>query len=308
MDIRKLRYFVGVAEAGSFTRAAETLHVAQSALSLHVRQIEEEFNVQLLTRDRNGVQLTLAGHGLLRHARRILDQIQIMENDLRNAGRTVSGEVTIAIPAGPASFLTPALIAAAREKFPLISLRILEGMSGAIQDWLATGRLDIAILYKTREEAAGMDVLAEEEFCLILPPDAPPEVETVRISELYKFPVVVPMDVNNVRRSVGETVARHGPALNIQYQMDSISSIISLVSSGKAYSILTPSTVQREIASGQLRAARITDPPILCAAVVSAFPKREHATEVVAIRDLLPGVVNDLIDAGVWAARRGATG
>ena len=74
MDIRKLRYFMSVVEAGSFTRAAAQLHVAQSALSLHVRQLEERYGT-LLIRDKRGVRPTDRGAKLLSHAAKILRRL-----------------------------------------------------------------------------------------------------------------------------------------------------------------------------------------------------------------------------------------
>ena len=79
MDVRQLRYFVGVVEAGSFTRAATHLNVAQSALSLHVRQLEEGFGTRLLVRERTGVSVTASGAKLLARARTILKEIQLTE-------------------------------------------------------------------------------------------------------------------------------------------------------------------------------------------------------------------------------------
>ncbi|MER9146996.1 LysR family transcriptional regulator, partial [Mesorhizobium sp. M0871] len=91
MDIRQLRYFVGVVEAGSFTRAAAILHIAQSALSLHVRQLEESFGTQLLVRDRTGVSVTASGARLLERGRSILKEVQLTEAELTNSVAAPSG-------------------------------------------------------------------------------------------------------------------------------------------------------------------------------------------------------------------------
>ncbi|MER9146943.1 LysR family transcriptional regulator, partial [Mesorhizobium sp. M0871] len=91
MDIRQLRYFVGVVEAGSFTKAAATLNVAQSALSLHVRQLEEGFGTQLLVRGRTGVSLTASGDKLLERGRSILKEVQLTEAELTNSVAAPSG-------------------------------------------------------------------------------------------------------------------------------------------------------------------------------------------------------------------------
>lgn len=303
VDLKKLRYFVGVAEAGGFTRAAEQLHVAQSALSLHVRQMEECFGTQLLIRERTGVSLSAAGTRLLHHARIILNQVSLAEEELTNKVKSPVGEVSLGIPSGPARFLVPELLAAVSERFPKVSLKIVEGMSGPIEEWMLAGRFNLAILYKTVEEAAGFDVLAQEEFCLVIPPDKPPFENTVSLSALHAYPLAVPMSVNNARRSVAEVAAKHGSSLDVRYEMDSLSTIIGMVADGKAYSILTPPAVQREAALGQVRTARIVDPTIVRCAVLAVNPRDQRSIEVSAVRALLPQIVRQLIKDGKWPAK-----
>ena len=83
MDIRQLRYFVAIAEQGSFSRAAALLHIAQPALSLHVRNMEFDLGTPLLFRSPKGVVPTEAGEILLRNARIIIDQLAIAEEEIR---------------------------------------------------------------------------------------------------------------------------------------------------------------------------------------------------------------------------------
>ena len=77
MDLRQLRYFIAIVEQGSFSKAAETLNVAQPALSLHVRNMEAELGSALLFRSPQGVVATEAGEILIRHARIVIDQLSI---------------------------------------------------------------------------------------------------------------------------------------------------------------------------------------------------------------------------------------
>lgn len=134
VDIRQLRYFVGVVEAGSFTKAAATLNVAQSALSLHVRQLEEGFGTQLLVRDRTGVSVTASGDKLLERARIILKEILLTEAELTNSVAAPSGEVTIGIPSGAARVLSGPLLESVRSELPRISLKMIEGMTGPLEE------------------------------------------------------------------------------------------------------------------------------------------------------------------------------
>jgi LysR family nitrogen assimilation transcriptional regulator len=302
MDVRQLRYFVGVVEAGSFTRAATHLNVAQSALSLHVRQLEEGFGTQLLIRERTGVSVTASGAKLLTRARTILKEIQLTEAELTSRAVSPAGEVTVGIPSGAARVMTAELLATAREELPGISLKIVEGMTGPLEEWMAAGRFNLAVLYRTAESPGPMTILAREELCLIVPPGEPPFEDTIRLANLHAFPLAVPMRNNNVRRSVSDVVAQHGCTLEVRFEVDSLSTIIDIVAEGKAYSILTPSAIQKEISQGRLRIARIVDPEITRLVVLAANPKDDRSPAVSAVRMLIPKVVRRLVDGGQWPA------
>lgn len=302
MDVRQLKYFVGVVEAGSFTKAAARLNVAQSALSLHVRQLEEGFDTRLLVRDRTGVSVTTSGAKLLKRARNILKEIQLTEAELTNRVASPAGEVTIGIPSAAARVMNGELLAMAVEELPGVSLKIVEGMTGPLEEWMGEGRFNLAVLYRTAESPGPTTVLAREEFCLIVPPGEPPFDDTIRLADLHAFPLAVPMRNNNVRRSVADVVAQHGCTVDVRFEVDSLSTIISIVMEGKAYSILTPSAVQKEITQGLVRAVRIVDPVITRLVVLAVNPRDERSVPVSAVRKLIPKVVDKLIDGGRWPA------
>jgi LysR family transcriptional regulator, nitrogen assimilation regulatory protein len=302
MDVRQLRYFVGVVEAGSFTRAAAHLNVAQSALSLHVRQLEEGFGTQLLIRDRTGVSVTASGAKLLKRARTILREIQLTEAELTNRATSPAGEVTIGIPSGAARVMIGELLATAREELPSVSLKIVEGMTGPLEEWMGAGRFNLAVLYRTAESSAQMTVLAREELCLVVPPGQPPFEAAIRLADLHAFPLAIPLRHNNASRAVADVVAQHGRTLDVRFEVDSLSTIINIVMEGKAYSILTPSAIQKEVAQGQVRTVRIVDPVITRLVVLAVNPKDERSVAVSAVRTLIPKVVKKLIDGGQWPA------
>ncbi|MER8639722.1 LysR family transcriptional regulator [Mesorhizobium sp. M1365] len=302
MDIRQLKYFVGVVEAGSFTKAASLLHVAQSALSLHVRQLEEGFGTQLLVRDRTGISVTASGTKLLERARTILREIRLTEIELTNTVASPSGEVTIGIPSGAARVLSGPLLESVRNELPRISLKMIEGMTGPLEEWMAAGRFNLAVLYRTAESAGRMTVLAREEFCLVVPPGEPPFEDEIPLADLHAFPLAVPMRNNNVRRSVADVVAQHGCVLDVSFEVDSLSTIINMVMEGKAYSILAPSALQREASQGQVRTVKIIDPVITRSVVLAVNPKDEQSPAVSAVRKLIPNVTRTLIESGQWPA------
>src|SRR5580698_11134280 len=98
MDLRQLRYFVGIVQAGSLSRAADQLRVAQSAISLHLASLESELDRQLVTRGPKGIQLTEAGDILYRHAEAILRHVEFAKQDAITALDVPSGRVFIGLP------------------------------------------------------------------------------------------------------------------------------------------------------------------------------------------------------------------
>ncbi|RWM48341.1 MAG: LysR family transcriptional regulator [Mesorhizobium sp.] len=221
---------------------------------------------------------------------------------LSNTAASPSGEVTIGIPSGAARVLSGPLLESARSELPRISLKMIEGMTGPLEEWMAAGRFNLAILYRTAESVGQMTVLAREEFCLVVPPGEPPFEDSIPLADLHAFPLAVPMRNNNVRRSVADVVAQHRCVLDVRFEVDSLSTIINMVMEGKAYSILTPSAIQKEASQGQVRTVKIIDPVITRSVVLAVNPKDDRSPAVSAVRKLIPKVVRKLIDSGRWPA------
>src|SRR5215213_7899044 len=168
MDLKQLEYFVRVAELGSFTRAGIALDVAQPALSRQVRLLEVELRQNLLTRNGRGAAPTEAGKLLLEHGRGILHQVERAREELGRVRGALAGRVAIGLPPSVAKVLAVPLIREFRQRMPEATLSISEGLSVAMQESLAQGRLDIALLYNA---VASPDIevtpLLEEDLFLV---------------------------------------------------------------------------------------------------------------------------------------------
>lgn len=126
MELRHLRYFVAVAEALSYRRAAQIIRVAQPALSKQIKDLEHEVGARLLERDTGGVMLTDAGAVLLEEAKDILERVEMAARAAREAESGRSGRLTVgSLGAVSASFL-PATLAAFRTRFPLVEIALHE--------------------------------------------------------------------------------------------------------------------------------------------------------------------------------------
>lgn len=300
MDLRRLTYFVGVVEAGSFTKAASQLNVAQSALSLHIRQMEEGFGTELLIRHRTGVTPTVSGAKLIRHARAILRQVSLAEEELTCKAQSPCGEITIGISSGLARIMVPELLGLVSVQLPNVSIKIVEAMSSSIEEWLELGRVNIAVL-EDPVKLKCSSLLASEELCLVVPPKHPGEGEAIRLSDLPKFSLALPTGAA-VRKPFSDVTATLGRPLNISFEVDSLFVIIDLVSDGKACAILAPSCVQRETSRGYVRTVRITEPKITRSVVIAEKPREQWSIVADAVRSLIFEVAAKLTDERNWQA------
>ena len=167
MDIRALRYFLEVVRQGSFTKAAETLHVAQPALSVSVKKLEERLGVALLIRETRQVVPTAEGRILMEHAQRVLEQVDSARVALEDAIDLKRGDVRIGLPPMYGLAYLPSMIADFHRRHPGLAITALEGSADEIAGLLDRGAIDIAILERRRLHADWTHVpLGEDELVL----------------------------------------------------------------------------------------------------------------------------------------------
>jgi DNA-binding transcriptional LysR family regulator len=146
MDLRRLRYFVTVAEELHFGRAAEKLHMSQPPLSIQIRALEEELGVTLLNRTQRHVALTQAGHALLQEARKILAQVEQAVLTTRRAGRGEIGELALGFISVADYNVLPIVLREFRRRFPLVNLSLRESTTDVQIEDLAAGRIDVGFV------------------------------------------------------------------------------------------------------------------------------------------------------------------
>ena len=282
MNLRQLEYFVRVAELGSFTRAAIALGVAQPALSRQVRLLEVTLRQSLLTRDGRGAAPTEAGKLLLEHARGILHQVERAREELGLQSGALAGRVAVGLPPSVAKVLTVPLVREFRARMPAATLSISEGLSMAMQQSLAHGLLDIALLYNT---AATPDIeiapLLEEELFLVqrhtgkgLPARSPKPVSLRAVAEA---PLVIPSRPNAIRVLVEAELARARLRPRIALEIDGVAAILDLVEDGAGSAVLSRHAVQTA-ARPQAFAMHPIGPPRLRSKLVVATSSQRPAT------------------------------
>ncbi|MGM9425321.1 LysR substrate-binding domain-containing protein [Hydrogenophaga sp. MI9] len=252
MDLKQLEYFVRVAELGSFTKAALALDVAQPALSRQVRLLEVELRQNLLIRNGRGATPTEAGKLLLEHGRGILHQVERAREELGRVRGALAGRVAIGLPPSLSRVMAVPLTRAFRAQLPEASLSISEGLSATMQEWLHTGRLDIAVLYNAIP-APDVEItpLMEEELVLVQPrppglaEDPPPS--PIPLAEVAALPLVIPSRPNAIRMHVEAEMAAIGCRPVIGLEIDGVSAILDLVADGAGSALLSRHAVASSI-------------------------------------------------------------
>ena len=147
MELRHLRYFVAVADAGSLTVAAEQkLHTSQPSLSRQIRDLEEEVGVQLLNRGVQGIELTAAGKAFLDHARMALLQAEAAKEAALRAAQPPKPVFSLGFLSGAEIDLLPEVTRVLREEFPGIDIRLSSDYSPLLAKALMRRKLDAAFM------------------------------------------------------------------------------------------------------------------------------------------------------------------
>lgn len=308
VDIRQLRYFVTIIDEGSFSRAAYRLHVAQPALSQHVRNMEAELGVELLFRSPQGIRATESGEMLARHARSILEQMEIARQDVRQGVSEPEGVVRFGMPGTVAQLLCLPLISEARRRYPKIKLCVAEAMSGFVLDWLRDGKTDVGILYReaTDRTLAARHILSEDLYLIgssKFSGERFAQGEPVSFLDVAGLPLILPSGSHGLRDLIEERALIEDVRLNTVIDIDTYSQIKLLVADGLGYSILPKSAVLPELRGGTLTAHLVGLPTLsrdLHLVCPSSRP-RSNATRV--IEALAHSILVRLVEDGVWPAR-----
>ena len=299
MDLKQLEYFVRVAELGSFTRASIVIDVAQPALSRQVRQLEVELRQNLLTRNGRGVTLTEAGKLLLEHGRGILHQIERAKEDLGRLRGALAGQVAVGLPPSIAKRLAVPLARAFRQQLPNASLSITEALSGAMQESVIAGRIDLALIHNP-SPSTDIDslVILEEELFLVGPATADEKTpEEVSLKDVAAMPLVIPTKANSIRMLVESELANIGHRPTIAMEIDGVAAILDLVAEGLGKAVLSTTAVLTAPRPEAFSTRRIVNPPLRSRLALAVSSQRPATLTQQATYKLIREVVSQTLCA-----------
>lgn len=304
MEFKQLNYFIHVADLGSFSKASAFLSVAQPALSRQIRNLETELGTELLYRDGRGVTLTEAGGQLLDHAKSILDRTERARSEIIALKDTPTGSATLGLPPTVCQVLVAPLLRRFKESYPNVSLRVVEGFSGHVKEWLASGRIDVGVLYNSPRARRNLKTqeLLVENLCLIGPGDGVSGDEReYPLRRLAEVPLILPSRPHGLRLLVDTAAAHAGVTLQVDLELDSLSAIKELVQSGTGWTVLPYAAVYREVELGLMSARRVTSPPLRRTVVLATTGQRPLSAAARALVELIQVQVDELVSSGKWS-------
>lgn len=247
LELRQLRYAEAVVRHRHFTRAAEELHIAQSALSHQVRKLEDELGTELLERTSRSVVPTEAGEAVAARARRILAEVEGVRGEVDELRGLVRGRISVGalLPAGEID--VPLLLARFSEAHPGIEVGMREGTAGDMAAYLADDEVDVAFSLLAGDPPEGVTAhyLSDEEAVAVFPPGRAPRGR-VKAADLSAGAIATPRSGSAIRTAVDRFFADADAPLQVSLESGDPFLLRCLVSGGFGPAVLPRSLARRE--------------------------------------------------------------
>jgi LysR family transcriptional activator of glutamate synthase operon len=248
MELRQLRYAEAVARHRHFTRAADELHVAQSALSHQIKRLEAELGTELFSRNSRSVAVTEAGEAVAARAREVLDQVGGLRHEVDELRGLVRGEIRIGATLPMGEIDVPEVLVRFSEAYPGIEVELQEGTAGDMLDHLAENRIDASFCLLPENPPAEIAIapLSEEEIVAAFPAGAGPDRERVTAAELSRHSLITPRGGSSIKEAADRFFARAGRTMEVTLESGDPFLLRCLVSSGFGAAVLPISLTERE--------------------------------------------------------------
>jgi LysR family transcriptional regulator, hca operon transcriptional activator len=243
MELRHLRYFIAVADAGSLrVAAAEKLNTSQPSLGRQIRDLEDEVGAQLLTRSARGIELTPAGRAFLEHARTVLSQVEAATEAARRVAHPAKPRFSMGFLGGHELTWMPEVLRILHDQPRNIDVMISSQNSPLLADALLNGTLDAALLRREREvRDLAFRLLIKEPLMVVLPGDHRLAAnKAINPKDLVGETFVAVSEVAGpvLRMAVDNYLKRSGINITPAHEMDHLATGMSLIASTRGIGLL----------------------------------------------------------------------
>ncbi|MBD9484595.1 LysR family transcriptional regulator [Pseudomonas sp. PDM14] len=250
MDLANLNAFLAIAEAGSFSEAAERLHLTQPAVSKRIAGLEQQLNVRLFDRLGREVSLTEAGRALLPRAYQILNVLDDTRRALTNLNGQVSGRLTLATSHHIGLHRLPPLLRAFTRSHPHVALDIQFLDSEVAYEEILHGRAELAVITlapETREPVRAVAVW-DDPLDFVAAPEHPlVRGGAISLADIARHPAVFPGDNTFTHHIVRRLFEAQGLTPNIGMSTNYLETIKMMVSIGLAWSVLPRTMLDEQV-------------------------------------------------------------
>jgi len=233
-DLIDLRTFLAVADLGSFRAASEALHLSQSALSRRIDKLEAALGVQLLLRTTRKVELTTIGRGFVPRARNVLNELENALVGIQEVSERLSGLVTIACVPSAVAYFLPGVVRTFHERYPRISIRIIDESSSQVLTAVARGEADFGLTYIGVNDAdIDFTPLLEEPFVVAVRRDHPvAQQKTVDWADLSAYEYISLAQGSGNRFLIDQALAHGGVRPRHFCEVQHVPALVSMVEAG----------------------------------------------------------------------------
>jgi len=184
MDVQDLRVLCMLPEFGSIKAVADSIYLTQPAISYRIRKLEDEFDVKILIRENKGIRFTPEGEFLVEYARRALDELDRVKEQLGNFGDRVQGTLRLGVANNFAHYKLPEILKKFQSLYPKVRIKLHTGLSPEIMDLAILNKIDIGIENCGYTWAGEKRLLCRERIALI-------SNREIRVAEIGNYPMIM---------------------------------------------------------------------------------------------------------------------
>jgi LysR family transcriptional regulator, carnitine catabolism transcriptional activator len=260
MNTRHLEFVIALADHGSFTRAAEAVHISQPSLSHAIAQIESDVGTLLFHRLGRTVSLTSAGEAFVESARVVLRDLNVMYESVKSVEKLEGGTLDVAAPHASAAELLARLVGEFRSRHPGVRVRIETAENPhEIERCVRTGRCEIALAVEPVDAPLLSQLIGSEENLAVFPPGTKLKRRPVKHADLAGLPMIVPTGTYQYYGMILQ-IPSPEKAPFVAVETASRQALIPLVLAGAGFGFLPRALAEGAACQGLVIAA--LDPPL----------------------------------------------
>jgi LysR family nitrogen assimilation transcriptional regulator len=278
MEFRQIHYFISLFEEGTVTRAAHRLNIVQPALSMQIAKLEEQIGQQLFERTKQGMVPTAAARQMYGLFLPIMREFTNAQAQLLNSDGAIRGHVNIGLIASITEGVLAETLGDFSSKYPDVGVKVADGYTNTLIDWVTGGQLDAAIVNSPRRPLA-LDVehVMDEEMVFITSATnltaVPPQLTLRQICSLG-VPLVLPTRGHGLRSNIDSFAQSENVELKPKFEIDSLVTTVKLVEQTHLATIIPQVAVHRQLKAGTLRSHSIVSPRLVRRMVIVSHPRR----------------------------------